>query len=123
MRPSITNGEGAARKTATIERPVRGSKRSRHALSPSEKLACLRCPGVFRAPAERCPLDGARLHPGDRDPLVGTWFAGRYLLEEVVGDGPLGRVYRALDVVARRPLALRVLAGERAADPIARARF
>lgn len=102
---------------------VRASKRSRNSLSPSDRLACLRCRGVFRAPAERCPIDGARLHLGVRDPLVGTWFAGRFLIEQLVGDGPLGRVYRARAMPDRRPIALRVLAGERAADPIARARF
>jgi serine/threonine protein kinase len=96
--------------------------RSRSTLSPSERLACLRCRGVFRAPAERCPIDGARLHRSGRDPLLGTWFAGRYLVEALVGDGPLGRVYRAR-LPDRERIALRVLAGERAADPIARARF
>jgi eukaryotic-like serine/threonine-protein kinase len=98
------------------------AKKSRQ-VPASERLACLRCRGVFRAPAERCPLDGARLHRGGRDPLLGTWFAGRYLVEELVGDGPLGRIYRARDMVQRRSLALRVLAGERAADPVARSRF
>jgi serine/threonine protein kinase len=102
---------------------VRGRKRSRTTLPPSERLACLRCRGVFRGPAERCPLDGARLHRGGRDPLLGTLFAGRYLVEEMVGDGPLGRVYRARDMTERRALALRVLAGELSADPSARARF
>jgi len=102
---------------------VRASKRSRQTPSPGEKLACLRYRGVFRAPAERCPLDGARLHRGARDPLLDTWFAGRYLIEELVGDGPLGRIYRARDLRDHRWLALRVLAGERAADPVARARF
>ena len=104
-------------------RSVRASKRSRKSLSPSDRLACLRCRGVFRAPAERCPIDGARLHLGVRDPLVGTWFAGRFLIEQLVGDGPLGRVYRARAMPDRRPIALRVLAGEQAADPVARARF
>jgi serine/threonine-protein kinase len=78
---------------------------------------------VFRAPAERCPLDGARLHRGGRDPLLGTYFAGRYLVQEMVGDGPLGRVYRARDMPDRRAFALRVLAGELSADPIERGRF
>ena len=102
---------------------VRVSKRSRSGLPASERLACLRCRGVFRAPAERCPLDGARLQPTARDPLLGTWFAGRYLVEQLVGDGPLGRVYRARDRTDRTLVALRVLAGDRAADPRARARF
>lgn len=78
---------------------------------------------MFRAPAERCPIDGARLHGGARDPLLGTWLVGRFLIEEMVGDGPLGRVYRARDLRDRRELAVRVLAGERAADPAERARF
>ena len=102
---------------------MRASKRSRNSLPPSDRLACPRCRGVFLAPAQRCPIDGARLHPGGRDPLVGTWFAGRFLIEQLVGDGPLGRVYRARAMPDRRPIALRVLAGERAADPIVRARF
>ncbi|HYU17001.1 MAG TPA: serine/threonine-protein kinase [Candidatus Acidoferrum sp.] len=108
---------------------MRASKRSRSGLPPSERLACLRCRGVFRAPAGasatgRCPLDGARLHRAAGDPLLGTWFAERYLVDELVGDGPLGRVYRVRDMPERRrPVALRVLAGERAADPGARARF
>jgi serine/threonine protein kinase len=102
---------------------VRVSKRSRSGLPASERLVCLRCRGVFRAPADRCPLDGARLHHSARDPLLGTWFAGRYLVEELVGDGPLGRVYRARERADRSPIALRVMAGDRAADPRARARF
>lgn len=78
---------------------------------------------MFRAPAERCPIDGARLHRGAQDPLLGTWFVGRFLIEEMIGDGPLGRIYRARDLRDRRELAVRVLAGERAADPVERARF
>ena len=91
---------------------MRASRRSRQSFPPGEKLACLRCRGVYRAPAERCPIDGARLHRGTRDPLLGTWFVGRFLIEEMVGDGPLGRIYRARDLRDRRELAVRVLAGE-----------
>jgi serine/threonine protein kinase len=86
-------------------------------------MACPRCRATYRTPRPRCPLDGARLRRGSADPLVGTWFAGHYLVEELVGQGGIGRVYRARHLRTKRPVALVVPPGERAADPAARSRF
>jgi serine/threonine protein kinase len=53
---------------------------------------------------------------------TGQTFAG-YELQELVGTGQTGAIYRALDVSLRRPVALRILAAELAADPVTRARL
>ena len=78
----------------------------------ADHLTCLRCRAIYRRAHLRCPLDGARLQPGGAEPLVGTWFAGRYLIEELIGHGTVGRTYRARHLDTRRPVALKVPFGE-----------
>ena len=50
-------------------------------------------------------------------------FAGRYRLEELLGSGAAGRVYRAYDVVLEMPVALKVLASEEFATEMEVERF
>lgn len=77
---------------------------------------------MFRVHHARCPLDGARLLNGRGDPLVGTWFAERFLIEAIVSDGETGRVYRARRLRGGHRYAVKVLWGEVATDARARAR-
>jgi YVTN family beta-propeller protein len=53
---------------------------------------------------------------------IGTELAG-YRIEELVGRGGMGVVYRALDLALDRPVALKILAPELAADVDFRERF
>lgn len=53
---------------------------------------------------------------------TGQTLAG-YELQELVGTGQAGAIYRALDVSLQRPVALRILAADLAADPVTRARL
>lgn len=86
-------------------------------------LACLRCRALFAAGRARCPIDGARLVAIASDPRIGTSFGAHYLIETVIGDGGLGRVYRARDQHDRCRCAILVPHGEQIADPSLRHRL
>ncbi|MCE9572700.1 MAG: serine/threonine protein kinase [Deltaproteobacteria bacterium] len=88
-----------------------------------ERAACPTCKAVFRGTFRRCPNDGALLEPGADDPLVGGVLAERYLIEAIIGDGGLARVYRARHVRMSRRFAIKVPFGEVGYDRKARARM
>jgi YVTN family beta-propeller protein len=56
------------------------------------------------------------------DLSTGSVFAG-YLIEDVAGQGGMGRVYRATQVALDRPVALKLIVPDLADDPDFRARF
>jgi hypothetical protein len=78
---------------------------------------------VFREDVGRCPLDSTPLAPLERDPLEGTTLAGRYQIERCVGEGGMGRVYRARHRNLDRVFAVKVIYGDLAANPKMRLRF
>lgn len=84
---------------------------------------CPTCRAVFRGAFRRCPSDGAALVASDVDPMIGTVLAERYLIEAVIGDGGLGRVYRARHVRMSRRFAVKVPFGEVGYDRKSRARL
>jgi serine/threonine-protein kinase len=78
---------------------------------------------VFRAGFARCPLDGTPLQQIVDDPLTGSVFADRYVIEQIIGEGAMGRVYRARHRRMSRKFAIKVLFGDHATDPKMRERF
>jgi serine/threonine-protein kinase len=90
-----------------------------------KKLRCPVCLAVFRTGYACCPVDGAELGEwmADSDPLVGGQIAGRYVLEELVGQGSMGLIYRARHVHLPRTFAIKILFGDLVADPRMRIRF
>ncbi|MEV2278935.1 protein kinase [Nocardiopsis sp. NPDC049922] len=62
------------------------------------------------------PSDG----PGG---LTGTVLSSRYRLEEQVGSGGMGAVWRATDTLLNRPVAVKLLHPSQMAEPTARQRF
>jgi len=55
--------------------------------------------------------------------MVGSLIAGRYRLDELIGEGGVATVYKALDTVLERPVAVKVLRPEMAEHPEVVARF
>jgi len=75
----------------------------------------------------RCYDTGARVCPHDASTLAGSpterLLAGRYHLDQRLGHGGMGRVYRALDVALNRTVAVKLLREEWTRLPHAADRF
>jgi serine/threonine-protein kinase len=84
--------------------------------------ACPQCHIRYPQDSVYCFLDGAVLE-AIRDPLIGTTIAGRYLVEDVIGEGGMATVYRARHKLVDRPCAVKVMNPALATDPTTRERF
>ena len=86
--------------------------------------SCTTCRAIYRAEFERCPIDGEPLALLDHDPLIGTIVAKHYLVDALLGEGGMGRVYRAHHVLLQhKGFALKVMVGDLAATLEMRMRF
>lgn len=91
----------------------------------------MNCPTCERSFAEGtyCPFDGTRLiDPAAEglsadDPLIGHVLGQRYRLEQRIGAGGMGTVYKATHVLMEKPVAVKVLRPELANDAYAAGRF
>jgi eukaryotic-like serine/threonine-protein kinase len=65
--------------------------------------------------------DGDR--EGEPDPLRGQVLGGRYRLDERLGEGGMGAMYRGHDLVLDRPVAIKLLGPELVDDEVTAQRF
>ncbi|HZX95294.1 MAG TPA: serine/threonine-protein kinase [Myxococcales bacterium] len=103
--------------TATCSRCAR-------ALPPGNAKACVWCGTPLPLPTVRSPSLGfgfAAQKP--RDPLVGQVVAGRFKLEELIGQGGMGKVYRARHLALDRLVCLKMLKPALLEDPTVVGRF
>src|SRR2546430_8075171 len=56
-------------------------------------------------------------------PLIGRTIAGKFMIEELLGAGAMGAVFRARQVALEKTVAIKVLHGEHAHDATFVARF
>jgi serine/threonine protein kinase len=93
-------------------------------------LRCPTCGKNYPAGVEFCPVDQAALHAdatiaGDIfiDPLIGHTLDDKYRIEERLGIGGMGTVYRARHVLIDRAVAVKVLNPRFVEDDAAKIRF
>ena len=92
-------------------------------------LQCPRCGrqfsnDVFVCPGDHTPLQAdATIADVPIDPLIGRTFEGKYRLDERLGGGGMGTVYRATHLLIDRPVALKVLSQRFVGDQTAQQRF
>jgi hypothetical protein len=83
-------------------------------------MECPRCGRCEEAGVSQCPLDGTALRPV---PSVPRTVDNKYRIEQLLGRGGMGAVYRARDMRLDRLVALKVVRAELLGDPEARRRF
>jgi serine/threonine protein kinase len=87
---------------------------------PAPMTECPRCGRCEEAGVLACPADGAAMRPAHGVPKV---LDGKYRLEQLLGRGGMGAVYRARDMRLDRLVAVKVVRAELIGDPEARRRF
>lgn len=84
---------------------------------------CEQCNRQFPDHMVFCPFDGDILEAEVEDLLIGRVIDGKYRLEEKLGEGGMGTVYKAKHVLIQNELAVKVLHSSLVADRHAVARF
>lgn len=83
-------------------------------------VECARCGRCEESGTALCPADGTPMSPVPSVPRV---VDNKYRIEQLIGRGGMGAVYRARDMRLDRLVALKVVRAELLGDPEARRRF
>ena len=87
-------------------------------------INCAGCKHAYAATALFCPNCGTpKLREATSDPLVGRLLGERFQVQELIGQGGSGTIYRAEHVTLRRKVAIKVLHNELSRDDLAVERF
>ncbi len=70
-----------------------------------------------------CGGDLGAVAASDGDPLIGIELAGKYVLEQLIGEGAMGRVYKAKQTTLGKPFACKILAPHLMNDETSHQRF
>src|SRR6478735_2911752 len=84
--------------------------------------SCPQCKLKYPDDAAGCFLCGGVL-VSIKDPLIGTTIAGRYQIEEVLGQGGMATVYAARHRLVDRPCAVKVMNAQYTRNEVIRERF
>jgi tRNA A-37 threonylcarbamoyl transferase component Bud32 len=90
-------------------------------------VTCPRCNNPLPAPPGECAVCAQdrehALQRRRRDPLIGVEIAGRFLIQGVIGQGGMGKVYRARHLSLHKDICLKVLKPALLDDPTLVGRF
>ena len=85
---------------------------------------CPECQQPIEDAARFCPACGAAsAGAGPADPMIGATVSGKFKVEALVGQGGMGKVYRARHLTLDRPVVLKMLHRAYSEDPQIVARF
>jgi tRNA A-37 threonylcarbamoyl transferase component Bud32 len=99
--------------------------RCARALPPGTAKVCIYCGTPLTVTPTRNPnlgFGGVSSRP-QRDPLIGELVAGRFKVEELIGQGGMGKVYRARHLALDRVVCLKMLKPALLEDPTLVGRF
>jgi hypothetical protein len=114
-------GFDVARLRRRIGTSTEDGERTRVVAAPVEPMTeCPRCGRCEDAGVANCPADGTSMRPV---PSVPRTVDNKYRIEQLLGRGGMGAVYRARDVRLDRLVALKVVRADLLGDPEARRRF
>ncbi len=88
-----------------------------------DQKICLECNRQFTGIVKACPHDGAALVPLARDPMIGTCLMAKYDINDVIGHGGMGVVYKGRQVLMERTVAIKMLQSQHIADSQSVQRF
>ena len=98
--------------------------RCARALPPGQAKVCVYCGTPLTVTPTRNPnLGFGTSSRPPRDPLVGQLVAGRFKVEELIGQGGMGKVYRARHLALDRVVCLKMLKPALLEDPTLVGRF
>ncbi len=83
---------------------------------------CPQCKLKYPSESVTCFVDGTSL-VDIPDPRIGTTLAGRYVIENVIGEGGMATVYRAQHKLVDRPCAVKIMNAALAKNEVIRERF
>lgn len=84
---------------------------------------CPTCDRTYASELTLCPSDGGRLVRIGEDPLLNRTLDERFRLDERIGSGGMGAVYRAWQLSVGRAVAVKVIRAQAVADDAAIKRF
>ena len=111
-----------ARRPEPPSRGTRWNPLSKPASMKVRMKACPQCKLRYPSDVRTCFVDGALLAEMP-DPRIGTLIAGRYQIEDVVGEGGMATVYRATHKLVDRPCAIKVMSPNYTGNEVIKERF
>ncbi len=75
----------------------------------TQKKICVACGKEYTGHVTACPEDGTTLTPLRPTDLVGTVLSDRYEIQELIGDGAMGQVYKAKHRLLKRTVAVKMM--------------
>lgn len=86
-------------------------------------MICITCKSKFPDETLDCPDCDTKLTKFVEDPLIGTLFAERYLISDIIGRGGMSVVYVARHTYMNNEVAIKILNQQLTSDPISLERF